>query len=125
MISTLSRTNFNFSVTLILSTNAFNLDRSKIFLFGNQTSHLHTVWLYFVCWHKGDTRIYFRMLKGRKHCGKKRKEKILVSIYSFFNSVFQNLLLFRDLTLYSIDTHFNASTTDSFRKYCGKMRNCS
>ena len=29
------------------------------------------------------------------------------------------------LTLYSIDTHFNASTTDSFWKHCGKRRNCS
>ena len=24
------------------------------------------------------------------------------------------------LTLYSIDTHFDASTSDSFRKHCGK-----
>ena len=29
------------------------------------------------------------------------------------------------LTLYSIDTHINASTTDSFWKHCGKRRNCS
>ena len=28
------------------------------------------------------------------------------------------------LTLYSRDTHFNASTTDSFWKQCGKRRNC-
>ena len=28
-------------------------------------------------------------------------------------------------TLYSIDTHFDASTTDSFWKHCGKRRNCS
>ena len=31
----------------------------------------------------------------------------------------------KDLTLYSIDTHFKASTTDSFWKHCGKRRNCS
>ena len=30
----------------------------------------------------------------------------------------------RGLTLYSIDTNFNASTTDSFWKHCGKRRNC-
>ena len=30
-----------------------------------------------------------------------------------------------DLTLYSINTHFDASTTDSFWKYRGKRRNCS
>ena len=29
------------------------------------------------------------------------------------------------LTLNSIDTYFNASTTDSFRKHCGKRRNFS
>ena len=29
------------------------------------------------------------------------------------------------LTLYSIDIHFEASTTDSFWKYCGKRTNCS
>ena len=29
------------------------------------------------------------------------------------------------LSLYSIDTHFNTSTTDSFLKHCGKRRNCS
>ena len=29
------------------------------------------------------------------------------------------------LALYSIDTHFNASTTDSFLKHCWKRRNCS
>ena len=29
------------------------------------------------------------------------------------------------LTFYSIDTHFDASTTDRFRKHCGKRRNCS
>ena len=29
------------------------------------------------------------------------------------------------LTHYFIDTHFNASTTDSFWKHCGKRRNCS
>ena len=35
MFSTLSKTNFNFSVTFILlSANAFNLDQSKILLFG-------------------------------------------------------------------------------------------
>ena len=28
------------------------------------------------------------------------------------------------LTLYSIDTHFNTSTTNSFWKHCGKRRNC-
>ena len=31
----------------------------------------------------------------------------------------------KDLTLYSIDTFINASTTDSFGKHCGKRRNCS
>ena len=29
------------------------------------------------------------------------------------------------LTLYFIDSHFDASTTDSFLKHCGKWRNCS
>ena len=29
------------------------------------------------------------------------------------------------LTLYSIYTHSDASTPDSFRKHCGKRRNCS
>ena len=29
------------------------------------------------------------------------------------------------LTLNSTDTHFEASTTDIFRKHCGKRRNCS
>ena len=29
------------------------------------------------------------------------------------------------LTLYYIDTHFKASTTDSFGKHCGERRNCS
>ena len=29
------------------------------------------------------------------------------------------------LTLYYIDTHFDASITDSFWKHCGKRRNCS
>ena len=29
------------------------------------------------------------------------------------------------LTLHSIDTHFDVSTTDSFRKHCGKRRNFS
>ena len=28
------------------------------------------------------------------------------------------------LTLYAIDTHFNASTTDTFWKHCEKRRNC-
>ena len=32
---------------------------------------------------------------------------------------------FQCLTLCSIDTHFNASTTDSFWKHCEKRRNCS
>ena len=36
MFSTLPRTNFNFSITLILlSANAFDLDQSKILSFGN------------------------------------------------------------------------------------------
>ena len=30
-----------------------------------------------------------------------------------------------ELTLYSIDTHFDPSTTESFLKHCGKRRNCS
>ena len=30
-----------------------------------------------------------------------------------------------ELTLYSIDTHFDTSTADSFWKHCGKRRNCS
>ena len=29
------------------------------------------------------------------------------------------------LALFSIDTHFDASTTDSFWKHCGKQKNCS
>ena len=29
------------------------------------------------------------------------------------------------LIFYSIDTNFDASTTDGFRKHCGKRRNCS
>ena len=29
------------------------------------------------------------------------------------------------LSLYSIDTHFDVSTIDSFLKHCGKRRNCS
>ena len=28
------------------------------------------------------------------------------------------------LTLYSVDIHFDTSTTDSCRKHCGKRRNC-
>ena len=32
---------------------------------------------------------------------------------------------YSNLTLYSGDTHFNTSITDSFRKHCGKRRNCS
>ena len=32
---------------------------------------------------------------------------------------------FTSLTLYSIDTCFYTSTTDCFRKHCGKRRNCS
>ena len=42
-----------------------------------------------------------------KHCGKR---EILETIV---------------LTLYSIDTHFDTSTTDSFLKNCGKRRYCS
>ena len=34
MFSTLPQTNFNFSVTFILSANAFNLDQSEILSFG-------------------------------------------------------------------------------------------
>ena len=53
--------------------------------------------------------------------------------YSFFFSVYDNLFViwvrnhqpFLPLTLHSIDTHFNTSTTDSFWKHCGKRRNCS
>ena len=41
---------------------------------------------------------------SRKHCGKRRN---------------------CSLTLYSISTHFDASTTDSFWKHWGKRRNCS
>ena len=38
-----------------------------------------------------------------------------------FNLVLSKILSFgTESTLYSIDTHFNASTTDSFRKHCGK-----
>ena len=35
-----------------------------------------------------------------------------------------NGLFDKDLTLYSIDSYFTASTTDSFWKHCGKRRNC-
>ena len=31
----------------------------------------------------------------------------------------------RILTLYSIDAHYDTSTTDRFRKHCGKTRNCN
>ena len=41
MFSTLPMTNFNFSVTFILSSaNAFNLDHSKFFLYGKEGMHL-------------------------------------------------------------------------------------
>ena len=40
MFSTLPETNFNFSVTFILlSANAFNLDQSKILLFGKELNN--------------------------------------------------------------------------------------
>ena len=35
------------------------------------------------------------------------------------------IMLMYEITLYSIDTHFDASTTDSFWKHCVKSRNCS
>ena len=37
----------------------------------------------------------------------------------------KNLSFRKELKLYSIDTHFDTSTTDSFCKHCGKRRNCS
>ena len=44
MFSTLSKTNFYFSVTYILSSaNAFNLDQSKILLFSNGFNPLNNV----------------------------------------------------------------------------------
>ena len=33
--------------------------------------------------------------------------------------------LYAFLTIYFINTHFDASATDSFRKHFGKRRNCS
>ena len=42
--STLPKTNFNFSVTFILSSeNVFNLDQSKNMLFGNELTHYNTI----------------------------------------------------------------------------------
>ena len=49
-----------------------------------------------------------------------KKEKLSkMSNFSFSHRVFYLL------TLYSIDTHFDALTIDSFWKHCGKRRNCS
>ena len=88
--------------------------------------------------------------KGRKKL--REKEKLLVtSIFSFshnvsypsqdnfwfwitfillsanpFNLDWCKILSFgKELTLYFINTHFDASITDSFWKHCGKRRNCS
>ena len=44
MFSTLPKRNLNFPFTFILlSANAFNLDQCKIFLFGKELTHYHTV----------------------------------------------------------------------------------
>ena len=48
--------------------------------------------------------------------GKHFPEQILVDLY---------VCIACPLTLYSIETHFDASTTKSFLKHCGKRRNCS
>ena len=61
------------------------------------------------------------------------KEKLLVTsnfcfshniFHSFISVVHQNVALCGNvLTLYSINTYFNASTTDSFWKHCRKRSN--
>ena len=48
------------------------------------------------------------------------------SVNAFKQGYSKVLLLGKELNpLYSIDTHFNASTTNSFWIHCGKRRNCS
>ena len=46
---------------------------------------------------------------------------IQIRLYSFPLDILET----PKLTLYSIYTHFNVSTTDNFWKHCGKRRNCS
>ena len=64
-------------------------------------------------------------------CQSNRFDVIPTNVFSpVYNTVLKNFLQIwnwtaRLLTLYSIDTHFNASTTDNFWKNCGKRRNCS
>ena len=70
---------------------------------------------------KWNTEIWFE--KGRKHYGKRRK--CWLPEFSPYSICFQKPSFSGSLTLYSIDTHFNTSTADSFWKYCGKRRNCS
>ena len=52
--------------------------------------------------------------------------KIRIVVCKLFQFGKVKILLFgKELTLYSTDTRFDASTTDSFRKHCAKRRNCS
>ena len=113
-------------------------------LFKSQCSYM--VWRYIstvhICWYQGHMhllwsnmkvtkkmavlgaivfhkhRLFF--LKSSKHCA--IRKKCWLPSFSACPTMVSNALF---LTLYSIYTHFNTSTTDSFWKQCGKRRNCS
>ena len=88
MFPTLSRTNFNSLVTFSSCfSNAFNLDQSKILLFGKELINLMTTDTPLIHYH---TMQHFHTLKTYS-CGKHRekKEKLLVtSNFCFSHIVF-------------------------------------
>ena len=83
MFSTLPKTNFNFSVTFILSSaNALKLDQSKILLFGKGLKAF------------ADDNVNMMISVYNRAENTVGKKKILfTSIFSFSHCVFQSLLL--------------------------------
>ena len=107
-------------------------------LFNGHSSQIHVSWNIFnqyltspLSWHGRDSRSAIPIIlsaKGESHyyqfsrlwsvaAWDQTQELPLIRVKRFHTQSY--------LTLYSIDTHFNPSTTDSFWKHCGKRRNCS